>query len=287
MNIYEMTTEQVIEDMLKENTGASILDSGSAYGRNWEKNQTRRFKAEPPAYFNITEHSDGDIQFTYHKSTYHFIKEHAEFHSDLQREFDQFAMMIELGLEPREIDKLALDAYEHIDYKVFNLILKQFNPNHNATWLNKMELFGEYKVLRNNATGLYHEGKPYVVNTYNHDGSVLDQIIQYLLFGVETLCALIQVHGGCDVRGGYSAPKAFMIDEGLLFDTDGSIFCDNKTCREMWRTDNGGRNWQSEYLQHKAFEKYSDEEIKVKLDSDGQRVLICPACSVGIIKAGL
>ena len=40
-------TKAVIADMLQENTGRHMLDSGGAYGRNWERNQGRDFDSEP------------------------------------------------------------------------------------------------------------------------------------------------------------------------------------------------------------------------------------------------
>ena len=39
--------ENVIIEMLKENTGEHFLDSGGAYGRHWEKNQDKNFKDVP------------------------------------------------------------------------------------------------------------------------------------------------------------------------------------------------------------------------------------------------
>lgn len=34
-----MKTKHLIYEMLTENTGRHMLDSGGAYGRNWERNQ--------------------------------------------------------------------------------------------------------------------------------------------------------------------------------------------------------------------------------------------------------
>ena len=36
-----MDTEQVIYNMLTENTGTHFLDSGMANGRHWQKNQVK------------------------------------------------------------------------------------------------------------------------------------------------------------------------------------------------------------------------------------------------------
>jgi len=39
-----METKELISKMLKEPTGVSYLDSGSAYGRNWQRNKTVDFE---------------------------------------------------------------------------------------------------------------------------------------------------------------------------------------------------------------------------------------------------
>jgi len=55
-----MNMEETIYQMLIENTGSHLCDSGGIYGRHWEKNQTKSlsdFRSAPPALFTITEHS--------------------------------------------------------------------------------------------------------------------------------------------------------------------------------------------------------------------------------------
>jgi len=45
-----MKTKEIIYNMLTENTGRHMLDSGGAYGRNWERNQVKTiedFENEP------------------------------------------------------------------------------------------------------------------------------------------------------------------------------------------------------------------------------------------------
>jgi hypothetical protein len=40
-------TQTVLLEMFQENTGAHMLDSGGAYGRNWERNQGKDLFEEP------------------------------------------------------------------------------------------------------------------------------------------------------------------------------------------------------------------------------------------------
>ena len=48
-------------------------------------------------------------------------------------------------------------------------------------------------------------------NTYNFENS-LSQVVQGVTFKAGDDCfVLLQIHGGCDVRGGYTAPKAFKV----------------------------------------------------------------------------
>ncbi len=48
-------TEKKIAEMLKENTGRHMLDSGGAYGRHWERNQDKTFEDEPATILNFEE----------------------------------------------------------------------------------------------------------------------------------------------------------------------------------------------------------------------------------------
>ena len=61
------TIEQTIFGMLTENTGASILDSGSAYGRNWQRNQAltiEDFRNRPAARLEIDRYErDGQVHY--------------------------------------------------------------------------------------------------------------------------------------------------------------------------------------------------------------------------------
>ena len=104
------------------------------------------------------------------RSTFHFLKECLEFDESMNGRFYKFC---------KSEDNLL-------------------------PWLLLMETFA-----RTGGTGIYGEGKPMTANTYNHD-SLVDQILQYIYFELdEQGYVLLQIHGGCDARGGYTAPKAF------------------------------------------------------------------------------
>jgi hypothetical protein len=198
----EMTTESVLAGMLKENTGRHMLDSGGAYGRNWERNQAREFESEPEATISG---KWGYIDITL--STYHFLKDRLDFDAPMQALLDEFS----------------------------NREDQQDN-----SWLATGQDFVESLRETGELSGIYGEGDYMVVNTYNHD-NLLDQTLQYIYFTYEPYCpensldsgpyVLLHVHGGCDVRGGYSAPKMFRLSDcdgtGILYDNRASIGSEN------------------------------------------------------------
>lgn len=183
------TTADVIAGMLTENTGRHFLDSGGAYGRNFERNAgltTADFQAQPDATWGY----GGEYAIL---SLFHFLNHRLDFDAEIQADFDRFA-------EERPDDG----------------------------WLSLMEDF----VAEN-----FPGGMSAVVNTYNHENS-LSQDIQYIvvdpdgtdyIYGNDVF-VLLQVHGGCDARGGYTAPKAFRVcgEVGLFDDNDVEFSCDGE-----------------------------------------------------------
>lgn len=152
-----LDTRSVLAEMLTENTGAHILDSGGAYGRHWERNKgltVSEFETQAPAII-----SGGIVAL----SVFHFLANRVSYLPDVQAELESFAE----GL-PDEgwltISEAFANTYD-TDYR---------------TW-----------------------------NTYNGT-DFLSQVIQGVTFARNgEVVTLIQIHGGCDVRGGYTKPRAF------------------------------------------------------------------------------
>jgi len=74
------------------------------------------------------------------------------------------------------------------------------------------------------------------VNTYNH-GSTLSQTLQYSMFEYDgENYYILQVHGGCDIRGGYTTPRVFSCagktEWGLTYDQDATVYCED--CGTQW-----------------------------------------------------
>lgn len=158
------------------------------------------------------------------RSTFHFLKECLEFDEPMNDRFGAFN--------------------------------RAQDPGDQIPWLTSMEKFAESV----GATGIYGEGDPITANTYNHD-SLLDQVIQYVYFeSQEQGYVLLQIHGGCDVRGGYTAPKAFRCN----IESSPSIFDDGVaaiTCK------GGDHRW---YVQEGRWEvgHYEDRDSNPRTFKD-------------------
>lgn len=83
-------------------------------------------------------------------------------------------------------------------------------------------------------------------NTYNGE-DLLSQTLQWTGFTYDCeRYILLQVHGGCDVRGGYTAPRVFQVDYGFGHDVaDAEIYCNSSKPIPVWPT------------------KYEDESVEV------------------------
>jgi hypothetical protein len=127
------------------------------------------------------------------------------------------------------------------------------------------------------ATGLYGEGAPFTVNTYNHE-CALGQTLQFYYFEInEDAFIALSVHGGADVRGGYTAPKIFKVeDEGcsmLDFSRCGA-YCPH--CEERWYSDNAGHNFYSD----DGCEDFEGSDVKQTEEEDRhERKYLCPNCN--------
>jgi len=164
---------------------------------------------------------------------------------------------------------LEFDETLNARFLAFN---KKRDPGDQIPWLTQMEEFADSIE----ASGIYGEGAPVTVNTYNHD-SLLDQVIQYVYFEIdEQGYVLLQVHGGCDVRGGYTAPKAFRCNiedsQSIFSDGDATITC--KGGDHRWYVQEG--DWDTDHqddAETRGLDKFPiiAEEIKYhKVHEDGK-----------------
>ena len=190
------TTEAILAAMLTENTGRHMLDSGGAYGRNWERNGGKTaedFLAAPEVLVEVWERNGAPVIEYVTLDVFHFLAERLDYAPELD------AAMRDFGTAPEREREPWWSCLEE--------------------WLEDM-----------GATGPDRGDKPMVVNTYNGE-DCLSQVLQYVMFSIpeddgEIYCALT-IHGGCDVRGGYTAPRIFSAyGEGYaLFDNADFSIC--------------------------------------------------------------
>lgn len=175
-----MTLEQTIAAMLTENTGKHMLDSGGAYGRNWQRNAGASlddWRARPSATLEI------------------YMREYnGELTADLSPCVDIFHLLtggaLELDEFCREFNKLPVDDWKSDFYGV---------SMHGAEWLE--------------SRGFVARGESF--NTYNwasnHSQVMQGQELTWESEWGDEKYLLLQIHGGCDVRGGYTDAKLFKL----------------------------------------------------------------------------
>lgn len=180
-------TEKVIHDMLLENTGMAMMDSGGYSGRNWQRNQSIVDFREMPVFdyewdgswFNIT------------KSLFHHINESCEFDPIENKKFVNWCKR----------NEESSDCYSAEEY-----------------------------FEQNGWSGSHTD------NSYNYE-NLLSQVIQY------TTCfdkLYLTIHGGADVRGGYTDVKVFDYDSDMFYMmSDCRLEC---KCGDVY-SDDCGNHW--------------------------------------------
>ena len=168
-----MKVDKTIYEMLVENTGKNILDSGGAEDRHHQRNAKKtieQFRNEPVERFE-------------------------KIGKRIERTLSVFHYLTRFGLS---LDKVA---------NKFNSI------NKNATnWDADTELYGVSKEAWDylSQRGDVVLGRTF--NTYNGD-SDLSQVLQGTYIGLNgSEYLILQIHGGADVRGGYTNARMFAYD---------------------------------------------------------------------------
>jgi len=216
----------LIASMLTENTGSHMLDSGGAYGRNHERNAGKTaadFENEPAVTFDeLSETDTKSTDICYGISVYHYLK--------CQLELDEIC---------EKFNKLQ-DENSDWDGPFYGVSEKAGN------WLKET-----FDIIQSNT-----------VNSYNGESS-LSQVIQYTnlaleysgddtelqdLFCGKEFYVILQLHGGCDVRGGYTHARMFKLANDYQYecgflnceDVFGSITKPDGTAIQI---DNGYNGW--------------------------------------------
>ena len=218
-------TAKTIYSMMVENTGVHLLDSGGAYGRHWERNQG--------------------------KTLQDFLNSPSVLFS-VDKWGDKW------GYE------YTVNTFHYLNNQLYvDDLCSEFNSMSVDDWDSEW-----YGVSKAGQAWLVKQGfsEGGSVNTYNGD-SALSQVVQYTILNNDDLSdtyLLVQVHGGCDVRGGYTDAKLFLCDNGL----------DGYLDERVYGTIDGRQvsNWYDGYTLRYDGDDDPDyeQEIKVGKDTKGE-----------------
>jgi hypothetical protein len=164
--------DKVLANMLTECTGVALCDSGGAYGRNWERQQGKTVD-DFMKESEVQGEYDSEGNLEYYTiSVFHYLRN-----------------QLELDVICREFNKINIPADNWDDERFYGVSAEGG------------KFLDTFKTKEQNT-----------FNSYNGE-SALSQVIQgtYLRIGGIGYI-LLQIHGGCDVRGGYTTARLFRID---------------------------------------------------------------------------
>ena len=191
---YNELLKSTLQSMLREPVATSILDSGDHYGRHFEANQNVSFDDLPML---------GDCTYGPVVNTYPYL------------------------LSLLELDDVAIAVNAVLEQEGTGYCQEIFKDS-KATPRRRTRGWGsrgyeDGEVLRGPVKKVFKKAFDYraedikvfeTVNTYNGE-CFLDQTLQYKVFSFfgdeDKVYIALQIHGGCDVRGGYTDTKIFKL----------------------------------------------------------------------------
>lgn len=193
--------KEIVIKMLQENTGRHMLDSGGAYGRHWEANQKISSDIEtwdkmPVVSLYCHDGTNSDISGTI--SIYHHLVNTLEWDDEVE-----------------EMNR---------KWRIFST-QEKFND---VSYENCIEPFFEMLSNYRKYPGFYQydfgNEKTWSGYTYNSENSLSQDFIWYKRGD----WVFIQIHNGCDARGGFTVPVIFKFTEELWSIDDYTIYCNKE-----------------------------------------------------------
>jgi hypothetical protein len=195
--------------MLTENTGAHFLDSGGAYGRAWERNRKiADFHKTPTCTVEVD-------QWTHDGKT----------QTSINIGYNLFHYLTNFLTLSKEAKKLQ----------------RQYNKYCKAH-------ADEYELTNMEEFAASIDTEAHSENSYN-DETLLSGTIQYYIFNNDgNSFILLQIHGGCDVRGGYTDAKIFEMkgDSDYFFIAQKDAYADCECGYCMADSCDAGYSWDCE-----------------------------------------
>lgn len=175
--------EKIIDNLLKEQIGHHICDSGGAYGYIYERNREEGYlKGLNP----VEEWSnDGERELYVTIPVYDYLVYNLEKDDDTE-----------------QLEKKLFERFKQYDFEPYEIFCV-------SDWLKTAGKF--FGIEETGITSLDY------TNTYNGD-EYISQTLLYVCFSYDgDDYTLLEVHNGCDVRSGYTYPQLFKVKDVEYF----------------------------------------------------------------------
>lgn len=186
-SMYPNSSDTLLR-MFFESTGTHMLDSGGENMQQWQQHRTEGVKAflERPEFTLEPEFFEKEPEDVY---TLHQLMYTLNTFKLLQKQLEEDDICKEFNAIPDEGE--CSDTHYALTEEKFEKLLGLLKLNTKQFLTSSL------------------------VNTYNFDNCI-DSTLLYRNLGEDYV--LLNVHGGADVRGGYTYPKLFKCNNGLLLD---------------------------------------------------------------------
>lgn len=221
------TQQQAIYDLITENTGTHILDSGGSSGRHWQRNRKHSlqdFIDSDEIVFRPRLSRDGKLDWDVTLSLFHFLDNNLDYDDDLTNLFNRF-------VDRRESEFWEFWEEHHQEYNPETQEYFDAGPRGYGDW-SWEKAIGCFVGWAIKHSSKYHEsydfsGEKGSDYTYNQE-NILSQDFIYYYFGD---VVFIRTHNGADARGGFTGPVIFrqksMNEYSWLNFSSYTICCEN------------------------------------------------------------
>lgn len=244
-------TEKKLAEMFMQHTATSILDSGSAYGYNYQRSRENPEWEKPESYAEFGVYNWG-LDVALWNSTYKLLSRQLNYNPEWDAQFQKWWPQFYERGESWE---------EHLE--------EFLDP----------ETGDPCKETDNLSSGRDHWLSDY---TYNSD-NLLDRNIIYYKFND---FVIIQIHNGCDARGGFTNPVLFQINFYDDFNPYESASIRCSECNAYWDYDScycyassEDTNLSEDY----PCEKGDHGKVGVVVVTEEGKAY-CPVCGKGVLE---
>lgn len=252
--------EEVIRSQLTENTGKHLLDSGM-YGRAWEENR------ENPPWNRPRWDLTGGYPI---ENVYHRLAENVD------RDRAAVALEVALYAYGRTGDRsgdswlTTMKAFAGAERAPPAPEVREWVES--AGYADGDDAEEYHRLVYDYLPGDVFDGEAFTVNTYNSEFADASQVLQLTAFGGPYAeYVAVQVHGGADVRGGYTAPRVYHLPyDGAVAIMGSEFFAHCERCgwedAESVLWDDDRLLWQDEPDTPSAFREVIHRSDRSKYD---------------------